>query len=92
LQLAASFAALVRESATRSLRDWLAKAPGAECAEMRAFARNPRQDVAAVTTALTEAWSNGPVEGHGNRLKLIKRSLYGRAGWELLRARGRRAG
>ena len=92
LQLAASFAALARKSAPGSLGDWLAKAEGAECAEMRAFAGSLRQDEAAVTAALTEAWSNGPVEGHVNRLKLIKRSMYGRAGWELLRARVRRAG
>jgi transposase len=92
LQLAASFAALVRKSVTGSLGDWLAKAEGAGCAEMRAFAGSLRQDEAAVTAALTEAWSNGPVEGQVNRLKLIKRSMYGRAGWKLLRARVRRAG
>jgi len=92
LQLAASFAALVRKSVTGSLRDWLARAEVAGCAEMRAFAGSLRQDEAAVTAALTAAWSNGPVEGHVNRLKLIKRSRYGRAGWTLLRARVRRAG
>ena len=92
LQLAASFAALVRKSGSGSLVDWLAKAEGAECAEMRSFAASLRQDEAAVAAALTEAWSNGPVEGHVNRLKLIKRSMYGRAGWKLLRARVRRAG
>ena len=92
LQLAASFAALVRKSGSGSLGDWLAKAEVAECAEMRSFAASLRQDEAAVAAALTEAWSNGPVEGHVNRLKLIKRSMYGRAGWKLLRARVRRAG
>jgi transposase len=92
LQLAASFAALVRKSTTGSLGDWLAKAEGAGCAEMRAFAGSLRKDESAVTAALTEAWSNGPVEGHVNNLKLIKRSMYGRAGWKLLRARVRWAG
>jgi transposase len=44
-----------------------------------------------VAGALTEKWSNGPVEGQVNRLKMIKRQMYGRAGLELLRARVRRA-
>jgi transposase len=34
-----------------------------------------------------EPWSNGPVEGHVNRLKLIKRPMFGRASFELLRRR-----
>ena len=37
--------------------------------------------------AVAEPWSNGPVEGHIDRLKLIKRSMYGRAGFDLLRQR-----
>jgi transposase len=40
-----------------------------------------------VEAAVTERWSNGPVEGQVNRLKTIKRQMYGRAGVELLRAR-----
>jgi transposase len=87
LQLAASFAALVRKGTTASLGDWLAQAEGAACAEMRAFAAGVRQDEAAVAAAVTEAWSNGPVEGQVNRLKVIKRTMYGRAGLALLRAR-----
>ena len=43
--------------------------------------------VAAVQAAVTQRWSNGPVEGHVNRLKTIKRQMYGRAGFVLLRAR-----
>ncbi len=46
-----------------------------------------RQDVSAVEAAVSERWSNGPVEGHVSRLKTIKRQMYGRAGFELLRAR-----
>ena len=44
-------------------------------------------DILAVEAAITEPWSNGPVEGQVNRLKTIKRQMYGRAGVELLRAR-----
>jgi transposase len=87
LDLAAGFAAMVRKAATTSLADWLAAAEGAGCAEMRSFAAGLRQDEAAVRAALTEPWSNGPTEGHVNRLKLIKRSMFGRAGFKMLRAR-----
>jgi len=56
--------------------------------ELRRFAEGIRRDEAAVLAAVTEQWSNGPVEGHINRLKTVKRQMYGRAGFVLLRARG----
>jgi transposase len=90
-QLASGFAALVRQTTQGTLDDWLPRAEGSACAEMRSFAASLRQDEAAVAAALTEVWSNGPVEGHVNRLKMIKRSMYGRAGLQLLRARVRQA-
>jgi transposase len=40
-----------------------------------------------VSAAISEAWSNGPVEGQVNRLKVIKRQMYGRASFALLRLR-----
>ena len=54
---------------------------------MKRFVRKLNYDLAAVKNALRERWSNGPVEGHINRLKTLKRQMYGRAGFELLRAR-----
>jgi transposase len=87
LDLAAEFAAMARRRSQSSLAEWLAKAEESSCAELRSFAAGLRQDEAAVAAALTEDWSNGPVEGQVNRLKLIKRSMYGRAGFQLLRAR-----
>jgi transposase len=54
---------------------------------IRNFANQLRQDILAVEVAVTEKWSNGPVEGQVNRLKTIKRQMYGRAGVDLLRAR-----
>jgi transposase len=92
LDLAGEFAEMVRRRGLTSLAEWLAKVGGSGCAELRCFANGLRLDEAAVAAALTESWSNGPVEGAVNRLKLIKRSRYGRAGWELLRARVRQAG
>ena len=54
---------------------------------MERFARTLRQDIAAVENAATQIWSNGQVEGQINRLKTLKRAMFGRAGIELLRAR-----
>ena len=54
---------------------------------LQRFVRTLRQDLGAVEGAVTEPWSNGPVEGHINRLKMLRRQMYGRAGVELLRAR-----
>jgi transposase len=71
----------------QTLLAWLGTAEASACPEMRGFARGLRQDAAAVQAAMTEPWSNGPVEGQVNRLKMIKRQMYGRAGFTLLRAR-----
>lgn len=87
LELADEFAALIRKRSERNLSDWIAKAEASTCSEIRRFAEGIRRDEVAVLTALTEPWSNGPVEGHVNRLKTIKRQMYGRAGFVLLRAR-----
>jgi len=54
---------------------------------MREFARVLERDRAAVENALRYEWSNGVTEGHINKLKLIKRSMYGRANFDLLRRR-----
>jgi transposase len=51
------------------------------------FAKTLGRDLKAVGLAIESRWSNGPLEGHINRLKAIKRQMYGRAGFELLRAR-----
>jgi transposase len=87
LDLADSFAALIRRQAMTSFADWLARAEGSGCPELVGFAAGLRQDEAAVRAALNTPWSNGPVEGQVNRLKVIKRQMYGRAGLQLLRAR-----
>ncbi|MGY5800918.1 transposase [Rhizobium sp. LEGMi12c] len=54
---------------------------------LSSFARGTRRDVEAVRAALTMPWSTGPVEGKINKLKLTKRSMYGRTGMDLLRSR-----
>ncbi len=51
------------------------------------FAEGVRQDLAAITAALALPWSSGQTEGQINRLKFIKRQMYGRANFDLLRKR-----
>ncbi len=81
------FASMLRERRGVDLEQWMAMAFHCGIAEWRPFVRKLRQDQAAVQAGLTLKWNNGPVEGHINRLKLIKRSMYGRAGFALLRQR-----
>ncbi len=54
---------------------------------MQQHARTLNKDLDAVRNAVTEPWSNGQAEGQINRLKTIKRAMFGRAGIDLLRAR-----
>lgn len=84
---AEEFAAMLRKQTATTLKDWLAKATQAKSDHLRGFAKGIQQDEAAVAAAITEPWSNGPVEGAVNRLKLIKREMFGRASFELLRRR-----
>ena len=54
---------------------------------LASFGKGIAADLAAVTAALTEPWSNGQTEGQITKLKLVKRQMYGRARLDLLRAR-----
>ena len=70
-----------------ALHQWMARARASGIALIQNFEAQLQRDILAVEAAVTERWSNGPVEGQVNRLKTIKRQMYGRAGVELLRAR-----
>jgi transposase len=87
LDLADGFADLIRKRSGATLGQWLTRGEASSDPDLRRFAEGIRRDEAAVQAAVTERWSNGPVEGHVNRLKTIKRQMYGRAGFVLLRAR-----
>ena len=87
LALADEFADLIRKRSPGTLCGWLARGEASSDPDLRRFAEGIRRDEAAVLAAVTKAWSDGPVEGHVNRLKTIKRQMYGRAGFALLRAR-----
>jgi transposase len=87
LDLADAFAGLIRKQSAGTLSAWLTRGEASPDPDLRRFAEGIRREEAAVRAAVTQTWSNGPVEGHVNRLKTIKRQMYGRAGFELLRAR-----
>jgi transposase len=55
--------------------------------ELQSFSTGLMKDAAAVRAAMTYGWSNGQVEGSVNRLKMIKRMMFSRAGFALLKAR-----
>jgi len=83
-QLAHQFVVLLREKRSHQLADWLAHAAKSPLAS---FAAGLRRDLAAVQAACSSPWSQGQVEGQVNRLKLLKRQMYGRASFPLLRSR-----
>lgn len=82
--LAQQFAAMLRGGDAGEIEAWLA---AAHTSPLAAFAQGIARDLAAVRAAITEPWSTSPVEGHINRLKTIKRQMYGRAHYDLLRKR-----
>jgi transposase len=81
------FTRIVRERRSDELRAWMEEASQSDSRALQAFARGLRRDFDAVHAALELPWSNGRTEGHVNRLKTIKRSMYGRAKPDLLRKR-----
>jgi transposase len=85
--LAQDFATLVRQRLPTHLEPWLARAATSPLPPFRGFARGLRADYAAVQAAVTLPWSQGPIEGHISRLKMLKRQMFGRARIDLLARR-----
>ena len=86
-KLSFGFRSILCRGKVTTLHRWLEDATRAGIDALGRFVRTVKQDLSAVEAAVTESWSNGPVEGQINRLKALKRQMYGRAGVELLRAR-----
>src|SRR5262245_27680753 len=86
-ELALAFQQLVKERVVAAFPGWGETAEQCPVVELRHFAVGLRQEYGAVAAALKYPWSNGPVEGQINRLTTIKRQMYGRAKFDLLRAR-----
>ncbi|MFI8266619.1 transposase [Streptomyces sp. NPDC085665] len=74
-------------SAGHELPAWIEAATTADLPSLQRFARQLERDPDAVTAGLSQPWNSGVVEGHVNRIKMLKRQMFGRAGFELLRKR-----
>lgn len=82
-----AFGEMVRQRQGDRLDQWLSEVEAQGVPELRSFAKGLRKGYRAVKVGLTVEWSNGPTEGHVNRVKLLKRLMYGRASFALLRQR-----
>lgn len=87
LGLTQDFAALVRQRQPEQLETWLERATASGLQSFKSLANGIGADYEAVKAGVTLSWNNGPVEGHINRLKMLKRQMYGRAKIDLLRQR-----
>lgn len=78
---------MVRERTGEQLDAWLAAAQASRLEAFEPFVTGVQHDKDAILAGLTLPWSTGPLEGNVNRLKLLKRSMYGRAELDLLKLR-----
>ncbi len=85
--LAQQFQQMVRTRQAAHLATWLADCATSGIPDLQTFATALGREEAAIRHALTEPWSTGPVEGHITRVKLVKRQMFGRANFDLLRQR-----
>jgi transposase len=86
-QLIQGFTTMLREREGERLDEWLAQVEKQGVSELQSFAQGLKKDYDAVKAGLTLQWSNGQTEGQVHRLKLIKRQMYGRGDFKLLRKR-----
>lgn len=86
-RLGIEFQRLISDKRAAGFDEWLKKVAESEVAEFESWAKGLLTDESAVRNALLSRWSQGQVEGQVNRLKTIKRQMYGRAKFDLLRAR-----
>jgi transposase len=78
---------MTARTGSRDLETWLAAVEADDQAGLRSFAAGIRNDQQAVINGLTLHWNSGRVKGTVNKIKMIKRQMYGRAGFDLLRKR-----
>jgi len=85
--LSQEFVTLLKERQVEALDSWLKRAKESRVTELSSFVNGIRRDYAAVRAACCLSWSNGTTEGHVNRLKFLKRQMFGRAHLDLLRVK-----
>ena len=78
---------MVRQRQADKFNNWIDEVRKSNIAELKSFVYGLLQDKKAVLAALSFQWSNGQCEGQVNRLKLIKRQMFGRANFDLLKAK-----
>jgi len=81
------FADLLTNRRGADLEDWMTAVEASYLPALHAFVRGLRKDLDAVLAGLSLPYSNGPIEGTNTKFKLLKRQMYGRAGFALLRQR-----
>jgi transposase len=81
------FVQMIRKHTVNLYDEWLTDCTNSSLRTLQTFADTLKQDSAAVRAALTEQWSSGQVEGQVTRVKMVKRQMYGRASFHLLRQR-----
>ncbi|MFI1259180.1 ISL3 family transposase [Streptomyces netropsis] len=82
-----SFAHMVTDLQGDQLPEWIKAATATDLPSLQRFARHLERDLDAVIAGHSQPWNSGVVEGHVNRIKMLKRQMFGRAGFELLRKR-----
>jgi len=85
-KISLGFRAALTADDSNQLRRWVEGAKHSDFGPVVRFAYGLQKDISAVAAAVDTSWSTGHVEGQINRLKMIKHQMYGRAGFELLRA------
>ena len=87
IDLADAFLQLLRQRQSDDFDDWLVKIENSSIKPFQTFAKGLIDDYAAVKASMNSEWSNGLVEGLNNKLKMLKRQMYGRASLDLLAKR-----
>lgn len=85
LGLVSDFKSLLVGKDENRLEKWIKKAENMQITELDSFLKLIRSDKEAVKNAIRYQYSNGPTEGHNNKIKVIKRQMYGRCKFDLLR-------
>lgn len=86
-ELSQDFVDMLNQRKVQALPDWLRRARSSSIPELKSVAKSLQQDYAAIEAACSQPWNQGQVEGQINRLKCLKRQMYGRAQLDLLRLR-----
>ena len=91
-ELSQDFIDILAQQKADKLDNWFKRAKQSHVTELISLAKSMQQDASAIVAACSLPWNQGQVEGQINRLKCVKRQMYGRAQFDLLRLRFLRAG